>query len=139
MPVNADNTGSRPHWAAAFFAVRREMYQWITDALHRHASIPYGGGHDEGSFIASWLTDHLLFGDERVLDFARFLRDGFAEWSREHLLHGFYRSGEAHHQTEIYNCFLARLCGCSRRADRGVAGGRSASHRQLGRGLPALV
>jgi len=109
MPVNADNTGPRPHWAAAFFAVRREMHQWITDALHRHASIPYSGGHDEGSFIASWLTDHLLFGDERVLDFARFLRDGFAEWSREHQLHGFYRTGEAHHQTEIYNCFLARL------------------------------
>jgi len=109
MPVNADNTGPRPHWAAAFFAVRREMHQWITDALHRHASIPYSGGHDEGSFIASWLTDHLLFGDDRVLDFARFLRDGFAEWSREHQLHGFYRTGEAHHQTEIYNCFLARL------------------------------
>ncbi len=107
--MNGNSASGRPLWVPSFFALREQMKQWIDDALRRHADTPYAGGHDEGSFIASWFAHYDLFGDERIVDFARFLRDGFAEWSREHYLHGFPRTGEAHHQTEIYNCFLARL------------------------------
>ncbi len=107
--TDATRSGPRPTWADAFFAVRDEMRRWIDDALQRHGATPYQGGHDEGTFISSWFGFHQLFGEPRVLEFARFLRDGFAAWSREHMLHGFYREGEAHHQTEIYTFFLARL------------------------------
>lgn len=100
---------SRPPWAEGFFLVRDQMQAWIDAALHRHQHIPYQGGHDEGTFIASWFGFHQLFGDQRVVDFARHLRDGFARWARENMLHGFYRQGEAHHQTEIFTFFLCRL------------------------------
>lgn len=99
----------RPAWADGFFAARDALRAWIRDSLRRQAPIPYTGGHDEGSFIASWFGLHQLCGAPEVLDFARFLRDGLAEWAREHMLHGFFRTGEAHHQTEIFTCFLARL------------------------------
>ena len=98
-----------PQWAEGFFAVRDRMRRWIDRAITRHEAVPYQGGHDEGTFISSWFGFHQLFGAPRVLDFARFLRDGFAEWSRENMLHGFYRQGEAHHQTEIFTFFLCRL------------------------------
>ncbi len=99
----------RPPWADAFFAARDEMRRWIAHAFKRHAPVPYAGGHDEGSFIASWFGFHQLFGAPAALDFARSLRDGVAAWAREHMRHGFFREGEAHHQTEIFTCFLARL------------------------------
>ncbi len=100
---------TRPAWADAFFAARDEMRRWISDALKRHGDVPFAGIHDEGSFIASWFGFHQIFGAPEVLEFARFLRDGFAAWARQHMHHGFYREGEAHHQTEIFTCFLARL------------------------------
>lgn len=108
-PVIGMTDPDRPDWADAFFELRDEMQRWIEASLSRQEQIPYRGGHDEGTFIASWFGHHLLFGEPRVLDFARYLRDGFAEWSRDHMLHGFYREGEAHHQTEIYTFFLSRL------------------------------
>jgi len=107
--MDDERAAGRPEWAVAFLAVRKQMEQWIADALERHAHLPYRGGHDEGSFLASWFAHYLTFGGDQILDFARSLRDGFLRWSHEHLLHGFYRTGEAHHQTEIFNCFLARL------------------------------
>ena len=99
----------RPHWADGFFAARDRTRAWIDRAIERHSAMPYQGGHDEGTFISSWFGFHQLFGARRVLDFARFLRDGFAKWSHENLLHGFYPRGEAHHQTEIFTFFLCRL------------------------------
>ncbi len=85
------------------------MRRWIDRSLQRHRAIPYQGGHDEGTFISSWLGYHQLFGAPDVLDFARFFRDGFAEWADENMVHGFYPEGEAHHQTEIFTFFLCRL------------------------------
>jgi len=41
------------------------MQWWINDALHCHAEVRHRGGHDEGSFIASWFTHYLVFGEER--------------------------------------------------------------------------
>ncbi|MGI5818420.1 MAG: hypothetical protein ACOX9R_10050 [Armatimonadota bacterium] len=105
----SDAASHRPQWAERFFAVRDRMRGWIDAAISRHSAIPYHGGHDEGTFISSWLGFHQLFGAPRALDFARFLRDGFAEWARENMLHGFYPRGEAHHQTEIFTFFLCRL------------------------------
>lgn len=99
----------RPQWAESFFAGRDRMRRWIDHAMDRHTPVPYQGGHDEGTFISSWFGFHQLFGAPRALDFARFLRDGFAKWSRENMLHGFYPQGEAHHQTEIFTFFLCRL------------------------------
>lgn len=103
------DTPQHPDWADSFFAVRDRMQSWIDRAITRHEAVPYQGGHDEGTFISSWFGVHQLFGMNRVLDFARFLRDGFAKWSRENMLHGFYPRGEAHHQTEIFTFFLCRL------------------------------
>ncbi len=100
---------ARPAWADSFLTIHDRIQAWIDSALERHSSIPYSGGHDEGTFIASWFGYHRLFGEPRVLEFARFLRDGFARRARENMLHGFYRTGEVHHQTEMYICFLARL------------------------------
>lgn len=99
----------RPEWAEAFFSARNRIRRWIQTSTKQQSLIPYRGGHDEGSFTGSWFGFHQLFGMPEVLDFARFLRDGFAEWSREQMLHGFYREGEAHHQTEIFTFFLCRL------------------------------
>ncbi len=102
-------TDGRPQWATEFFAVRKQMAAWINDALARHAQAPYQGGHDEGSFMQSWFGHHLLCHEPRVMQFAHMLRDGIAHWSEDNWLHGFYRVGEVHHQTEIFTCFLARL------------------------------
>lgn len=99
----------RPEWAEGFFVTRDRMRRWIDRAVERQSTIPYRGGHDEGTFISSWFGFHQLFGAPNALEFARFLRDGFAEWSREHMIHGFYPVGEAHHQTEIFTFFLCRL------------------------------
>ncbi len=98
-----------PEWARAFFDTRDQMRGWIEEAVERHRSIAYRGGHDEGTFISSWFGFHQLFGCPEAIDFARYLRDGFARWSREHMTHGFYPEGEAHHQTEIFTFFLCRL------------------------------
>ncbi|MFO8080369.1 MAG: hypothetical protein R6V07_08695 [Armatimonadota bacterium] len=104
-----DDASHRPDWADGFFSIRNQMQRWIDAALGRHERIPYQGGHDEGTFISSWFAYHQLFGASRALSFAQFLRDGFAKWSHENLLHGFYPTGEAHHQTEIFTFFLCRL------------------------------
>ncbi len=99
----------RPEWATAFLSAREQMRLWIDGALARHSQVPYRGGHDEGSFMQSWWGYHQLVGDARVIEFGHMLRDGFAEWARENMTHGFYPVGEAHHQTEIFTCFLCRL------------------------------
>ena len=59
--------------------------------------------------MQSWWGYHQLFGDARVIEFGYMLRDGFAAWARENMTHGFYHTGEVHHQTEIFSCFLCRL------------------------------
>ncbi|MFW6437865.1 MAG: hypothetical protein ACOCZ7_02520 [Armatimonadota bacterium] len=106
---SSHDTSQRPDWAAGFFTARNRVRRWIDQAVARHSERPYQGGHDEGTFISSWFGFHQLFGASKALDFARFLRDGFAKWSRENLIHGFYPQGEAHHQTEIFTFFLCRL------------------------------
>lgn len=98
-----------PHWAPAFFNARDQMRRWIKSALGRHDCVAYHGGHDEGTFMSSWFGFHQLFDMPEVIDFGRYLRDGFAAWSRDNMVHGFYPEGEAHHQTEIFTFFLCRL------------------------------
>jgi hypothetical protein len=48
-------------------------------------------------------------GDGAVLDFMRWLRDGYLSWSERHFVHGYTPRGEAHHGTETHCIFLTRL------------------------------
>lgn len=98
-----------PRWVASFQHLRGEMDRWIAHGVERQRPVPFSGGHDEGSFLASWLCHYQLTRDPTILKFARQLRDQFAAWAADHLLHGFYPQGEVHHQTELHNCFLLRL------------------------------
>ncbi len=100
---------AEPGWATAALACRQQMEAWIDRALARHAAVPYMGSHDEGEFLASWFTHHLLTGDERIIAFARSLCDGFAEWVAKNYMHGYPSRAEAHHGPENYNYFLLRL------------------------------
>ena len=108
VDIGAD-TPQSPAWANGFVALRQEMDAWIAASSQFHKHVPFLGVHDEGSFIASWLCHYQLTRDPGIIEFARFLRDGFAQWAESNLLHGFFPEGEVHHQTEIFNNFLLRL------------------------------
>ncbi|UCH35047.1 MAG: hypothetical protein JSV65_01475 [Armatimonadota bacterium] len=98
-----------PPWAAAQFRLRQAVGDWVRAAVSRQRRIPWQGGHDEGTFTASWFGYYLLTGDEAVLDFLRWLRDGLLDWGHRHLFHGYYAEGEVHHQPENFIFFLPRL------------------------------
>lgn len=98
-----------PAWAQAQLRLRNAVGAWIRASMARQRLVPWQGGHDEGAFTASWFGYHLLAGDEGVLDFVRWLRDGFLQWARANLVHGYYPAGEAHHQPENFIFFLPRL------------------------------
>ena len=98
-----------PAWAGAQLRLRQALARWIERSVARQRCIPWQGGHDEGSFVASWFGYYLLTGDPRILDFLRWLRDGFLDWARSHLFHGYYAEGEVHHQPENFIFFLPRL------------------------------
>ncbi len=109
MPDTPAVSAQPPQWAQHFIAVREEMDAWIAASARIQRQVPFLGVHDEGSFIASWLCHCRLTKDPAILDFARYMRDGFADWAAENLAHGFFPEGEVHHQTEIFNLFLLRL------------------------------
>ena len=98
-----------PEWAVNELRLRREVEAWIREAIRRQQPVPWRGGHDEGTFASSWVGYYLLTGDRECLQFLYWLRDTFLEWSRKNQYHGYYRTGEIHHQTETYNDFLGHL------------------------------
>jgi hypothetical protein len=98
-----------PAWAGAQLRLRQAVAHWIARSVARQRGLPWQGGHDEGSFVASWFGYYLLAGDPAILDFLRWLRGGFLEWARAHLFHGYYAEGEVHHQPENFIFFLPRL------------------------------
>ena len=100
---------SPPTWAAAQLRLRTAVGDWIRKSIARQQGLPWQGGHDEGSFVASWFGYYLLTGDHAVLDFLRWLGEGFLRWTRANLFHGYYAEGEAHHQPENFIFFLPRL------------------------------
>ena len=107
--VTTSQTIAPPQWAAAQLRLRKAMADWIARSMTRQRRLPWQGGHDEGSFVASWFGYHLLTGDTEVLAFLRWLREEFLDWAPVHLLHGYYAAGEVHHQPESFIFFLPRL------------------------------
>jgi hypothetical protein len=107
--ITTSQTSEPPQWAAAQLRLRKAMADWIARSTARQRHVPWQGGHDEGSFVASWFGYYLLTGDTEVLAFLRWMREGFLDWAPAHLLHGYYASGEAHHQPENFIFFLPRL------------------------------
>jgi hypothetical protein len=98
-----------PDWATTQQRLRQAMAAWIAASMERERDVPWRGGHDEGSFVASWFGYYLLTGEPSVLDFLRWLGDGFCGWAETHLVHGYYPAGEVHHQPENFIFFLPRL------------------------------
>jgi len=98
-----------PDWAAAQRQLRRAIAAWIALSMEQQRQVAWRGGHDEGSFVASWFGYYLLTGERAVLDFLRWLSDGFRGWAETHLIHGYYPEGEVHHQPENFIFFLPRL------------------------------
>jgi len=67
---------------------------------------PWGGGHDEATWVGSWFGYYRLTGDKRVKEFLYFLRDGFLAWGKRNLYHGFWPRGEIHHHMETFTSWL---------------------------------
>jgi len=91
-----------PAWAEKELALRREVESWTVHTIDRQRAQPWRGRHDEGSFVSSWFGFCLLSGDNTVKDFLYSLREGFIDWSRRNLYHGYAPEGECHHHTEIF-------------------------------------
>jgi hypothetical protein len=102
-------THQPPAWAAAELRLRKAMADWIARSMARQRRVSWQGGHDEGSFVASWFGYYLLTGDSQVLDFLRWLGGGWLAWAGDSLVHGYYPAGEVHHQPENFIFFLPRL------------------------------
>jgi hypothetical protein len=98
-----------PDWARAQGHARKSLSDWISTSIERHSAVEYHGIHDEGSFTASWDAYYFTTQDARIRDFLVWLRDGFARWGSENLLHGYYAEGEVHHATEPFTHFIARF------------------------------
>ncbi|MBS7605104.1 MAG: hypothetical protein QXJ19_04215 [Candidatus Bathyarchaeia archaeon] len=98
-----------PEWVIKELHLREEVKNWIHEAIKRQQNTPWQGGHDEGTFVSSWIGYYLLTGDNKCLRFLHWLRDSFLEWSKKNQYHGYYPYGEVHHQPEIYNNFLGHL------------------------------
>jgi len=96
----------KPAWVVNQFALKSEMGQWIGSSIRRHQTRGWAGITDEGTFTSTWDGYYLLTGDEKIIAFKQKLRDDFFQYSQTHLHHGYYKTGEAHHQTETYNDFL---------------------------------
>ena len=103
------NSATTPPWAEAMLDLLSATDQWITASVKRNSDCPWHGGHDEGTFTSSWFPYYQLTGDQRVLDFLHFMRDGFIEFANQEFHHGYYSQGEAHHQPEPFIFFMTRL------------------------------
>jgi hypothetical protein len=95
-----------PRWAENQLALKAEIGDWIKVSIRRHQTRSWAGITDEGTFTSTWDGYYLMTGDERVISFKHQLRDSFCEHAATHLYHGYYKTGEPHHQTETYNDFL---------------------------------
>ena len=96
----------KPKWAENQLALKTEIGNWIQTGLRRHRTRDWAGITDEGTFTSTWDGYYLMTGDERIISFKNQLRDSFWEHASTHLHHGYYKTGEPHHQTETYNDFL---------------------------------
>jgi len=98
-----------PDWAKIELNLRKQIELWIEAAIRRHRRVPWTGGHDEGTFLSSWFCFHVLTGDSAIVEFLRWFRDGFLDWAAREFHHGYYPTGEVHHQPETFLIFLTRM------------------------------
>jgi len=96
-------------WDEAAERLRRLMDQWIHEAVGRQGSREWGGGHDEGAFVASWPAHALLSGDPAIGEFIKQLRGQFRQWADRELFHGYWAEKDVHHGTENHLYFLPRV------------------------------
>ncbi len=101
---------SVPAWVEPQLECRRQMREWIGEAIEREDKLPWNGRTDESTFMMSWFPFYALTGDEAIPDFARRMREKWSAWAVTHLHHGYFpRRAEEHHHTEDYKRFLGRL------------------------------
>jgi len=97
-------------WAREEAELRDIMARWIHGEIPLQEEIPWRGGHDEGTFAYSWFPFYLLTGDKCISAFLGRLKDRCLDWmdSANSMYHGYWRSMDVHHGTELFNNFLAQ-------------------------------
>ncbi|HDM88671.1 MAG TPA: hypothetical protein ENG65_01610 [Candidatus Bathyarchaeota archaeon] len=97
-------------WAREEAELRDIMARWIHGEIPLQEEIPWRGGHDEGTFAYSWFPFYLLTGDKCISAFLGRLKDRCLDWmdNANSMYHGYWRSMDVHHGTELFNNFLAQ-------------------------------
>ena len=93
-----------PLWVDKQIDLNKELYDTIHDGvIKRQKGLSWQGGHDEGSFVASWFGYYQLTGCSEIKDFLYSFREDFLSWMHQTQYHGYWCEGEAHHHVEIFN------------------------------------
>ncbi len=97
-------------WMVEEAELRDIMARWIHGEIPLQEEIPWRGGHDEGTFAYSWFLFYLLTGDMGISAFLRRLKDRCLDWMdrADSMYHGYWKSMDVHHGTELFNNFLAQ-------------------------------
>jgi len=97
-------------WVREEAELRDIMAIWIHGEISSQEEIPWRGGHDEGTFTYSWFLFYLLTGDECISAFLGRLKERCLDWMdrADFMYHGYWRSMDVHHGTELFNNFLAQ-------------------------------
>ena len=97
-------------WVGEEAELRDIMAGWIRSEIPLQEDIPWRGGHDEGTFAYSWFLFYLLTGDEGISAFLMRLKERCLDWMNraDSMHHGYWRSMDVHHGTELFNNFLAQ-------------------------------
>lgn len=96
-------------WAEAQLRVRKQMDEWWTRGASDYGERPWGGGHDHGTFAASWIEHLRLTGNPHLREFLTRLRGSCLQWAPGAFTHGYWPRQEAHHGPEHFIIFLARM------------------------------
>ncbi|MFQ6131727.1 MAG: hypothetical protein ACE5R4_06800 [Armatimonadota bacterium] len=107
-----------PEWAKQQVELVGVVREWVAGASERQREVAFGrAATDEANFMFTWLGYYQLTGDERALETAERLFDGFRQWlgTEGHL--GYYPQQEAHHGTEPFLFFPTRLYQLGRRTE----------------------
>lgn len=96
-------------WVGAQMHLREQMDQWWGRGVSDYGERAWGGGHDQGTFAASWIEHLRLTGNAQLRDFIARLRASCLQWGPGAFTHGYWPRQEAHHGPEHFIIFLARL------------------------------
>ena len=94
-------------WATEQVALRKTVQHHIERAIFRNEKRRWAGLHDEATFVMPWFEYHRLTGSKEILDFLLLILEYSREWQAQAFHHGYWKDGEAHHQSET---FLNHLC-----------------------------